>query len=93
MNLCPSAQLCVIANLPHRRTGIVCYEDSFIYKNRMVSYRMSTPVQDCASDSGGRCFQLCIVMVLCEGGDLASVIEKRRMRLFTESEVCCCGAQ
>ena len=27
-------------------------------------------------------------MVLCEGGDLATVIEKRRMRLFTESEVC-----
>ncbi len=26
-------------------------------------------------------------MVLCEGGDLATVIEKRRMRFFTESEV------
>jgi hypothetical protein len=31
--------------------------------------------------------QLCIVMVLCEGGDLATVIEKRRMHFFTESEV------
>eukprot|EP00292_Cryptomonas_paramecium_P009060 CAMPEP_0113693246 /NCGR_PEP_ID=MMETSP0038_2-20120614/19557_1 /TAXON_ID=2898 /ORGANISM="Cryptomonas paramecium" /LENGTH=257 /DNA_ID=CAMNT_0000615295 /DNA_START=175 /DNA_END=945 /DNA_ORIENTATION=+ /assembly_acc=CAM_ASM_000170 len=48
-----------------RHPGIVCYEDSFIHKNR----------------------QLCIVMAFCEGGDLATVIEKRRMRYFPEAEV------
>jgi serine/threonine protein kinase len=48
-----------------RHPGIVCYEDSFIHKNR----------------------QLCIVMAFCEGGDLSTVIEKRRMRLFPEQEV------
>uniref|UniRef100_A0A7S0HQ13 non-specific serine/threonine protein kinase n=2 Tax=Hanusia phi TaxID=3032 RepID=A0A7S0HQ13_9CRYP len=48
-----------------RHPGIVCYEDSFIHKNR----------------------QLCIVMTYCEGGDLATVIEKRRMRAFPENEV------
>ena len=31
--------------------------------------------------------QLCIVMSFCEGGDLSSMIEKRRMRYFKESEV------
>ncbi|KAJ1492755.1 kinase-like domain-containing protein, partial [Baffinella frigidus] len=48
-----------------RHPGIVCYEDSFVHKNR----------------------QLCIVMSFCEGGDLSSMIEKRRMRYFKESEV------
>jgi len=48
-----------------RHPGIVCYEDSFIYKNR----------------------QLCIVMAFCEGGDLSTLIEKRKMRLFPEQEV------
>ena len=48
-----------------RHPGIVCYEDSFIHKNR----------------------QLCIVMAFCEGGDLSTVIEKRRMRSFPEHEV------
>eukprot|EP00960_Hanusia_phi_P066356 766383-Hanusia_phi.AAC.3 len=31
--------------------------------------------------------QLCIVMTYCEGGDLATVIEKRRMRAFPENEL------
>jgi len=48
-----------------RHPGIVCYEDSFIHKNR----------------------QLCIVMSFCEGGDLSTVIEKRKMRLFPEQDV------
>jgi serine/threonine protein kinase len=31
--------------------------------------------------------QLCIVMAFCEGGDLSTLIEKRKMRYFPESEV------
>jgi len=53
-----------------------------------VLQRLRHPGVVCYEDSFvHKSRQLCIVMAYCEGGDLSTLIEKRRMRYFPEADV------